>query len=119
LPSPRGMTRLLLLVALLALGERAPAVERRSCPPGINDTPAMPVHFEQADILRMPFTQVVALGQRIFVTDFNACDGGGRPGTTGSVTPRTPRAAFQLWPADGASGLPRRCQARTPSVTRS
>src|SRR5207245_8157390 len=61
--------------------------------PAINDTPTMPVHFEQADILRMPFAQVFALGQRIFITDFNACDGAGRPGTTGGVTPRTPDPA--------------------------
>jgi hypothetical protein len=87
------MTRLLLLAALLAPALPARAVEPRRCPSGINDTPAMPVHFEQADILRMPFAQVFALGQRIFVTDFNACDGAGRPGTTGGVAPRTPDPA--------------------------
>ena len=64
--------------------------QTRSCPPGFNDTPAMPVHFEQASVLRMSLGQIFAAGQRVFVTDFNACDGAGRPGTTGSGAPRTP-----------------------------
>src|SRR5689334_17433630 len=88
-----SMTRLVLLVSMMALAAPAPAFERRSCPPGINDAPAMPVHFEQTDILRMRFARVFALGQRIFVTDFNACDGAGRPGTNGGVAPRTPDPA--------------------------
>ena len=76
--------------AFLMLATRAAAHEIRTCPPGINDTPAMAEHFDQADILQMPFPRVFALGQSIFVTDFNACDGAGRPGTNGGITSRTP-----------------------------
>lgn len=66
----------------------AHAHERRVCPAGINDTPAMPDHFDQAEVIKMPFDRIFATGQQIFVTDFNACDGAGRPGTNGGVTPR-------------------------------
>jgi hypothetical protein len=62
----------------------------RKCPAGINDTPAMPAHFGQSTILSMPFQKVFALGQQIFVTNFNACDGAGRPATTGTGAARTP-----------------------------
>jgi hypothetical protein len=61
----------------------------RKCPAGFNDTPAMPAHFSQSTILGMPFDRVFALGQQIFVTDFNACDGAGRPATTGTSAART------------------------------
>ena len=64
--------------------------QTRSCPRGFNDTPAMPVHFDQASVLRMSLGQIFAAGQRIFVTNFNACDGAGRPGTTGAGAQRTP-----------------------------
>ena len=36
----------------------------------------------------MLFDRIFAAGQQIFVTDFNACDGAGRPGTNGGVTRR-------------------------------
>ena len=61
----------------------------RKCPPGFNDTPAMPAHYGQPTILKMPQNKVFALGQQIFVTNFNACDGAGRPATTGTGAPRT------------------------------
>ena len=60
------------------------------CPPGINDTPALSAHLNQTDVLKLPFREVFAAGQRIFVTNFNVCDGAGRPGTNGGVKPRTP-----------------------------
>ncbi|HLK10329.1 MAG TPA: di-heme oxidoredictase family protein [Candidatus Binatia bacterium] len=82
------------LLCILWLATSAGAIESRTCPSGINDTPALGVHLSQADVLRMPFPQVVAAGQRIFVTDFNVCDGAGRPGTNGGVKPRTPDPAF-------------------------
>jgi hypothetical protein len=41
----------------------------------------------------MPFRKVFNAGQRLFVTDFNACDGAGRPGTNGGIVPRTPDPA--------------------------
>jgi hypothetical protein len=61
----------------------------RKCPPGFNDTPAMPAHFSQSTILGMPLDKVFALGQQTFATNFNACDGAGRPATTGTGAPRT------------------------------
>jgi hypothetical protein len=61
----------------------------RTCPPGFNDTPAMPQHYGQATILNMPLNRVFALGQQTFVTNFNACDGAGRPATTGTGAERT------------------------------
>ena len=76
--------------ALLILARPAAAHEIRTCPAGINDTPAMAEHFDQPDILQMPFPLIFALGQNIFVTDFYACDGAGRPGTNGGATSRTP-----------------------------
>ena len=66
-----------------------PADFVRQCPPGFNDTPAMPAHFGQATVLGMPLNQVFALGQQTFVTNFNACDGAGRPATTGTGAART------------------------------
>jgi hypothetical protein len=62
----------------------------RTCPSGFNDTPAMPMHYSQATVLKMPLKQLFALGQQTFVTNFNACDGAGRPGTTGTGVERTP-----------------------------
>lgn len=62
----------------------------RTCPPGFNDTPAMPMHYSQATVLKMPLNQVFALGQQTFVTNFNACDGAGRPATTGTGVERSP-----------------------------
>jgi hypothetical protein len=41
----------------------------------------------------MPFRKVFDAGQRLFVTDFNACDGAGLPGTNGGIAPRTPDPA--------------------------
>src|SRR5260370_42571304 len=41
----------------------------------------------------MPFKKVFNAGQRLFVADFNACDGAGRPGTNGGIGSRTPDPA--------------------------
>ncbi len=78
-----------MLVALIRVSQ-ARAHEPHKCPPGFNDEPALAAHLEQDDVLKMPFSKVFAAGQVIFVTNFNACDGAGRPGTNGGVTPRTP-----------------------------
>jgi hypothetical protein len=69
---------------------QAGAHEPHVCPPGTNDTPALAAHVHQKDLLKMPFRKVFKAGQRLFVTDFNACDGAGRPGTNGGIVPRTP-----------------------------
>ncbi|MGA8644486.1 hypothetical protein [Candidatus Binatus sp.] len=66
----------------------------RTCPPGLNDTPAMPQHYGQATILNMPLNRVFAIGQQTFITNFNACDGAGRPATTGTGAERTPDPAM-------------------------
>jgi hypothetical protein len=44
-------------------------------------------HLNQADIAsgRLSFAQIFKFGQQLFITDFNACDGAGRPGTTGAA----------------------------------
>src|SRR6516165_11594840 len=68
--------------------------QERTCAAGFNDFPAMPSHFDQASVIKMPLKEVFAAGQQIFVTNFNACDGAGRPGTTGIGTPRTPNPAL-------------------------
>jgi hypothetical protein len=73
---------------------QAGAHEPHVCPPGINDAPALPGHLHQQDLLKMSFPRVFAAGQRIFATNFNACDGAGRPGTNGGITPRTPDPAL-------------------------
>ena len=88
----RRLFRLLLfMVTLLPVTAFA---QERACPAGFNDFPAMPSHFDQASVIKMPLKEVFAAGQQIFVTNFNACDGAGRPGTTGIGTPRTPNPAL-------------------------
>jgi hypothetical protein len=57
--------------------------QMRTCPVGFNDMPAMSTHYDQSSILKLPLVQVFGAGQRIFVTDFNICDGAGRPSTDG------------------------------------
>ena len=81
-------TRLFLL--LVFVGPAPAFAQERTCPAGFNDFPAMPSHFDQASVLRMPFVEIFAAGQQIFVTNFNACDAAGRPATTGIGTSRTP-----------------------------
>jgi hypothetical protein len=57
----------------------------RSCPEGLNDAPVVPRHIEQADINSgaISFSEVNDIGEALFVAKFNACDGQGRPATTG------------------------------------
>src|SRR5262249_55778589 len=47
------------------------------------------VHYTQTRALHLSLSQIFAAGQQIFVTGFNACDGAGRPATTGTGAPRT------------------------------
>jgi hypothetical protein len=77
-------------LALVLTISSAAVAQTRSCPPGFNDTPAMPMHFDQASVLKMSLKQIFAAGQQIFVTNFNACDGAGRPGATGTGAARNP-----------------------------
>src|SRR5439155_21871563 len=59
------------------------------CPEGFPETPALPGHLEQADIVsgRLRLQDIVAAGARLFTTAFNVCDGQGRPAATGAETP--------------------------------
>lgn len=64
----------------------------RTCPEGFADFPAVPTHPEQADITQgtVPFTDLFAHGQTLFTAIYNACDGQGRPATTGDQVARAP-----------------------------
>src|SRR5580692_11874155 len=78
--------------ALLVVSFAIPAAahEPHECPPGFNDEPALPGHVQQQDITsgKLSFDDVFGAGQRLFITNFNACDGAGRPGSTGGGAPR-------------------------------
>src|SRR5262249_29216599 len=76
-------------LALLGLPWRTSAHVPHRCPDGFPETPALPGHLEQADILsgRLRFQDIVAAGARLFTTAFNICDGQGRPAATGAATP--------------------------------
>jgi hypothetical protein len=69
------------LTLVLALAYRANAQAQNSCPPGFNDTPALSTHLNQADIAsgKLTFGEIFRFGQQIFTTNFNKCDGAGRP----------------------------------------
>ncbi len=79
------MTASLLVVLAPASGVDAQA--QNACPPGINDMPALSGHLDQADIAsgRLSFKQIFKFGQRLFITDFNKCDGAGRPASGAQV----------------------------------
>ena len=80
------------LSAILLLANAMPAVAHTPhiCPPGVNDAPTFVAHQQQNDLLKMHFEQVFEIGQRLFIDDFNQCDGAGRPGTNGSIAARRP-----------------------------
>jgi hypothetical protein len=73
-------TLLLMLVQTPHMNAQA----QNTCPPGLNDTPALSSHLNQADIAsgKLTFAQVFEFGRQLFITNFNACDGAGRPGST-------------------------------------
>jgi hypothetical protein len=81
----RAIRLFFLLVVVLPVSAFA---QMRTCPVGFNDMPAMSTHYDQSSILKLPLVQVFGAGQRIFVTDFNICDGAGRPSTTGAGSAR-------------------------------
>jgi hypothetical protein len=86
------------LLLALAPASRVNAQAQNACPPGFNDTPALAAHLNQADIAsgKLTFAQVFDFGRQLFITNFNKCDGAGRPGTAAQVgshgigSPRTP-----------------------------
>jgi hypothetical protein len=77
------------VLALLSLPLSTSAHVPRRCPDGFPETPALPGHLEQADIVsgRLRLQDTVAAGATLFTTAFNLCDGQGRPAATGAATP--------------------------------
>lgn len=58
-----------------------------TCPPGLNDRPALTGHLDQANIAKgkIPFKDIFDFGRQLFITNFNACDGAGRPGANAAA----------------------------------
>ncbi len=56
------------------------------CEAGLPEAPALPLHMEQDDIVsgRHDLETVLAHGKAVFEAPFNACDGQGRPTSTGT-----------------------------------
>jgi hypothetical protein len=94
----RGWLVTATLLLVLAQASHVNAQAPNTCPPNLNDTPALSSHLNQADIAsgKLTFAEVFEFGRQLFITNFNACDGAGRPGSTGPVgtpgvgAPRTP-----------------------------
>ena len=80
---------LFLLTFLLFRAVPASAHTPHVCPPGFNYEPALAGHLDQAAVLKMSLPKIFDAGQQIFVTNFNICDGAGRPATRGNGAPRT------------------------------
>ena len=78
------------VILLLANAMPAAAHTPHICPPGVNDAPTFVAHQQQHDLLKMRFEHVFEIGQRLFIDDFNQCDGAGRPGTNGGIAARRP-----------------------------
>ncbi|MBV8357856.1 MAG: hypothetical protein JO189_07965, partial [Deltaproteobacteria bacterium] len=85
-------TKLFLLVSSISLFVSSNCVaETTDCrAPGINDLRELPAHLRQADIVsgKIPLSKVISDGLTLMITDFNRCDGRGRPGATGNPIPQ-------------------------------
>ena len=68
------------------------AHEEHACPDDYPDTPVLDGHIDQADIDSgdIEFEELVISGRELFNAVFNACDGQGRPATTGGGDHRDP-----------------------------
>jgi hypothetical protein len=84
-PSSRSLAILAALVVVVAADP--PGAQANACPPGFNDTPALTTHMSHAAIASggVSFRQVFNFGRILFTTNFNVCDGAGRPGTTAAA----------------------------------
>ena len=82
----------LLIFLLVIMAANASAHEDHRCPEGFPDTPMLPGHVEHADIVsgQSSFDQIRTAGRTLFVTQFNLCDGQGRPAATGAGEKRVP-----------------------------
>lgn len=88
LRAQRSGRRCIGLAAFVLLAVCATAnAQNNSCPNGFDDTPALKTHLSQDDIAggKLSFKQVFDQGRRLFITNFNKCDGAGRPGTNGAA----------------------------------
>lgn len=86
---------LLGVLLLLAGGVSVAAaedIEIYQCPEDFPEGPAFTQHLEQEDIVSgaVSLEEVLAVGQLLFDTDFNTCDGRGRPASTGGGDKRDP-----------------------------
>jgi hypothetical protein len=63
-----------------------------SCPDGYPEGPAFTDHIEQEEIVNgsLIFDDILDIGEKLFIVDFNTCDGRGRPATTGGGAKRSP-----------------------------
>jgi hypothetical protein len=86
------------LFLVLAQAPDGHAQPNNACPPGFNDIRALAQHMNQSDIVNgtVSFADLFNFGQQLFTTNFNKCDGAGRPGRTATAgvhgvgSPRTP-----------------------------
>ena len=87
LPTRTGWLGRASMLLMLMQASPVDATEPQGCPPGFNDSPAMRGHMSQADIAsgKLTFPEVFDFGRRLFITNFNRCDGAGRPGNTGAA----------------------------------
>ena len=76
----------------LALAICAPSAGATPPPVTIGERPAIEKHLDQAEIdgAAIPLPALIGHGRRLFEARFNALDGQGRPGSTGTGAPRTP-----------------------------
>lgn len=84
-------TLFLLATFLVASASTARAQDHLDClVPGIQDFRTLPGHLDQADIVsgKTPLSEVIATGLTLMITNFNRCDGQGRPGATGRDIPQ-------------------------------
>ncbi len=75
-------------IAILAVAKSAPvSAQVNTCPSGFNDAPALASHINQADIVagKYSFKKIFAFGRQLFTTNFNKCDGAGRPARNGAA----------------------------------
>ena len=89
--------------------------------PGIQDFRAGPAHLDQADIVsgRMPFSEVLATGLTLLITNFNRCDGQGRPGATGRDIPENGRCRPRSFNSSRGHPASKRCPAPAATTNRS
>ena len=86
----RAAKLFLIAASVIAFGQSARSQDNLDCVvPGIRDFPAMPAHLNQADIVsgKTPLADVIAHGLTLLITNFNRCDGQGRPTATGNAVP--------------------------------